>query len=148
MINVDDKSYSGEKEFHSICGLHYKGKECYYDSQYLIKKIECRSSDEIELTRSLIEKNWTTRLNEEENALCTFTCAKINNYIPSDILDVQVEPITSFNNTNMIYCYVKKDPRETLGGKNNKKIIRKVYLDKKLNKYYVNYNNNKIYLSK
>jgi hypothetical protein len=141
---------------HCICALHYDKKEYYYDSGYFIDDLKC-DRDDIELPCSLIKQNWTQSITNGENSFCTLPCRKIDNHItPKMLKKQQISTKYSnklcYTNENIIYCYVNKEILHGGKGKNNinrnTNVTRKVYFDKKLNKYYVNYNNNKIYLSK
>jgi hypothetical protein len=157
MFLSDPKSCTDKNCGHCMCALQYNKKEYYYDSRFSIYSLACNKSNIIKIPCSLMEAEWTTNVNNEENNFCTIPCTYINNYIPRDILKEQ--KISSkysnnlcFTNDFLIYCYVKKNSSMVEGGskgKNtNKNVTRKVHFDKKLNKYYVNYDNNKIYLSK
>jgi hypothetical protein len=143
---------------HSLCALHYNNEEYYYDSRYIVTNLTC-GSDEIQLPCSLIKKKWTTTLRNEKKIFCIDPCTMLDNYITHEM--VEKKQITTrrsenlcYTYENIVYCYVKKNSSMVEGGskgKNtnkNKNVTRKVHFDKKLNKYYVNYDNNKIYLSK
>jgi len=155
IMNTSDKITNCADCGHCISAIHYNGNEYYYDSQYTKDNFECSGNVLMDLPCSLIEKKWTTTLPDKTNNFCTVPCSHINNYIKTEMLDKS--EITSkysdtfcYNNRNsrIEYCYVRNVP--VRGGEkgNNKNLTRKVYLDKNLNKYYINYNNNKIYLFK
>jgi hypothetical protein len=157
MIITDNDSLCDKNCGHCICALHYNNKEYYHDSGYTINEFTCDGiSDRIKLPCSLIKKNWTSTLDDPNNNFCIIPCTLIKNYIPNDVLfeneiSAKFSNNLCFNNSKIKYCYVRKIP--TSGGKgerknNNKNLMRKVYLDKKLNKYYINYENKRIYLSK
>jgi len=157
MIAADNDSLCDINCGHCISAIHYDKDEYYYNSGSVIMGLNCPSnSNIIRLPCSLIKNNWTSTLNNNDNNFCIIGCRKIDNYIPYDkLIENEISAKFSnnlcFTNTIVRYCYVRKIP--TSGGKgerknNNKNLMRKVYLDKKLNKYYINYENKRIYLSK
>jgi hypothetical protein len=157
MIAADNDSLCDINCGHCISAIHYDKKEYYYNSGSVIMGLNCPSnSNIIRLPCSLIKNNWTSTLNNNDNNFCIIGCRKIDNYIPYDkLIENEISAKFSnnlcFTNTIVRYCYVRRIP--TSGGKgerknNNKNLMRKVYLDKKLNKYYINYENKRIYLSK
>jgi hypothetical protein len=135
---------------HNICALNYNNKEYYYNSSYSIKNLKC--DEDIRLPCSLIEHEWSKNLTDDEYCFSLLKCNYIPDYEYYDENDNLVSKIIIKNSKNICYtnktgqqfCYVRKNAVQ--GGK-SKKIERKIYMDKKTNKYYVNYDNKKIYLS-
>jgi len=153
MHSSDDKKSCGGGCFHNICALHYDSKEYYYNSAYYLEKLNSCSTEDIKLPCSLIKKDWSSSLNKEY-CFSLLKCSYIPDYEYYDKIN-EIAKIVINNSLNTCYsnesggqyCYVRKN--SISGGKGMKKEIeRKVYLDKKLNKYYVNYDNKKIYLEK
>ena len=134
---------------HCVSAIHYNEKEYYYNSMYHLNNLQC-SSDDIALPCSLLEYNWTDII-DKDKCFKLVKCKHIpeyeyfdkSDYISEIIIDSS-DKICYTSDACVNLCYVKKTAIQ--GGK-SKKIERKVYMDKKTNKYYVNYDNKKIYLS-
>lgn len=152
VMQSTDSDKSCEECGHNVCSLNYNNKEYYYNSTYSVQDLKCDDNEDIRLPCSFIEHEWSKHLTKDEYCFSLLKCNYIPNYEYYDEINNMVSSIIINNSSNTCYsnktgqqfCYVRKTAIQ--GGK-SKKIERKVYMDKKTNKYYVNYNNMKIYLT-
>jgi hypothetical protein len=150
---------------HAISCIQYNRNQYYHDSGSQITIQNC-DDEQMRIACPLIKRDWKTEYNGDY-CFKLPKCSFIREYpIYTEVqhhdkeMFIKNSDIDKYSclcfksNSNLIKCYVKisSDKDQIQGGRKKKStsnkddIKRKVCLDKKTNKYYVNYENKKIYL--